>query len=69
MFVTDYVSPEKQIQNSTGVRCPVCGTEFQSSAIRFFGIFTPTGMRNLLVIVLLLVFASWIYFGFFLVRR
>jgi DNA-directed RNA polymerase subunit RPC12/RpoP len=69
MFVSEYTSPEERIRKSSGVRCPHCGTEFPSNTVRFFGFLSPIGMRNLFLIVVLAVLASWIYFGFFFERR
>ena len=63
MFVSKYRSPEDQIRNSSRVQCPHCGELFQSSAVRYFGILGPKGMRNLVIAIVLLVAAFWFYMG------
>ena len=58
-------SPESRIASASLVKCPRCGTEFSSDAIRFFGMFSPTGMRYVVIalVVLIAAFGAYIALG------
>jgi len=43
-----YLSPESEIDANSRVKCPNCGTEFVSNAVRYFGILSATGIKVLL---------------------
>ena len=43
-----HTPPEKFIDESSILLCPSCGTEFKSNAIRFLGVFSPTGFKIVL---------------------
>ena len=43
-----YKAPEHRIDESSFVRCPDCGAEFKSEAVRYFGILSPKGVKILL---------------------
>ena len=54
-------SPEAQIESASLLACPTCGTQFQSDAVRFFGMLTPRGVRYLFIAVVILIAAFWGY--------
>ena len=58
-------SPEAQIASASLVKCPKCGTQFSSNAIRFFGVLSPGGMRYLLIGMIFLFAAFGVYVAFF----
>lgn len=39
------------VRENSKVKCPHCRFEFESDAVRFFGVLNPRGMRRLLVIL------------------
>ena len=41
-------APEKWIDESSMVRCPKCGDEFKSEAVRFLGVLSPRGLKILI---------------------
>jgi len=43
-----HTSPEKWVDESSLVSCPRCGNSFVSDSIRFFGIFSPRGLKILI---------------------
>jgi uncharacterized C2H2 Zn-finger protein len=54
-------APEIWIDESSMVRCPNCGNEFKSEAVRYFGILSPQGMKIFigLFIFVFICFALW----------
>jgi hypothetical protein len=53
--------PEKWIDESSMVRCPNCGNEFKSEAVRFFGLLSPKGLKIFIGIYVFgfICFALW----------
>ena len=45
MIQKGHKAPERWIDESSMVRCPNCGNEFKSEAVRFFGSLSPKRLK------------------------
>jgi hypothetical protein len=45
-----YIPFVEMVKEHSKVRCPACRFEFETDAVRFFGVLGPRGMRRLLII-------------------